>query len=372
MQALLEEPDLDRCTSLRWVSSGGEALPRTVLERFRARLNLECVNTYGPTETTVDAAYWIPRRALTSEIVPIGRPMANAQLYILDRYLQVVPIGVPGELHIGGAGLARGYLGRPELTAERFVPNPFSAEAGARLYKTGDLVRYLPDGDIEYLGRLDQQVKLRGFRIELGEIEATLRQHPEVRDAAVVVREDPPRDKRLVAYVVAAAGVVPTRESLRRFVQGKLPEHMVPPTFILLPALPLTSSGKVDRRALPPANPARPDADYVPPRDATERQLVQLWEDLLGVHPVGATDNFFELGGHSLLAGRLLVRVRDRFQVDVGMRAFFADPTVAGVATSIVQQLANRADPGAMARALDELRGLSDEDARRLLGDAGS
>ena len=345
---------------------------RTLLERFRARLNVELVNIYGPTETTVEAAYWVAEQQVTTDVVPIGRPMANAQLYVLDTHLQPVPIGVPGELYIGGAGLARGYLGRPELTAERFVPNPFSVEVGARLYKTGDLVRYLPDGNVEYLGRLDHQVKLRGVRIELGEIEATLREHPEVRDAAVVAREDPPGDKRLVAYVVSLAGTAPTREALRRFLQAKLPASMVPSAFVLLPALPLTSSGKVDRRSLPAPDPTRPDGDYVAPRDMLERQLAQLWEDLLGVHPVGAADNFFELGGHSLLAGRLLARVRERFHVDVSLRTFFTAPTVADLATAIVQKLAEGADAASMTRMLDELWNLSDEDAGRLLGDMGT
>jgi hypothetical protein len=282
-----------------------------------------------------------------------------------------VPIGAPGELYIGGVGLARGYLGRPELTAARFVPSPFGADSGASLYRTGDRGRYLPDGNIEYLGRLDHQVKLRGFRIELGEIEAALSEHPGLREAAVVLREDSPGERRLVAYVVPHSGGTPTVDSLRRFVQNKLPEYMVPSAFVLLPSLPLTSSGKVDRKNFPAPGTARPDGDYVAPRDRTERQLVQIWEEILGTHPVGVTDNFFDVGGHSLLAGRLLARLRERFRVDVSLGAFFAAPTVTGLAVAIVQKLAESVEAEVVAHALEQLRGITDETARRLLDGAG-
>jgi amino acid adenylation domain-containing protein len=371
LQAMLEEPGLERCTSLRWVSCGGEALRRGVLEQFRARLDVEFVNLYGPTEATVDATFWPSGEHAPGEIVPIGRPIANTQLYILDEHMQPVPIGVPGELYIGGAGLARGYLARPELTAERFLPNPFSSEVGARVYKTGDLTRYLHDGNIEYLGRLDHQVKLRGVRIELGEIESTLREHPDVREAVVIPREDTPGDKRLSAYVVPHLGATPTAARLKHFVQTKLPAYMVPSAIVLLTSLPLASNGKVDRMSLPAPDTVPSDLDYVAPRNGIESQVAHLWEDLLGVRPISATADFFELGGHSLLASRLLVRVRERFHVDVSMRAFFAVPTAAGLGAAIVEQLANRADSGAMASVFDELRGLSDEDARRRLRDAG-
>jgi amino acid adenylation domain-containing protein len=371
LQAMLADAELETCTSLRWVSCGGEVLPPGLLERFRARLNLELVNLYGPTETTHNAAFWVSGPRVAADVVPIGRPIANTQLYILDEHMQPVPIGVPGELYIGGVGLARGYLGRPELTAERFVPSPFGAESGARLYKTGDRARYLTDGNIEYLGRLDHQIKLRGFRIELGEIEATLGQHPGVRESVVLVRDDALGGKRLVAYVVPKSGEAPTRDSLRRFVQSKLPAYMVPSAIALLPSLPLASNGKVDRQSLPAPGTTRADGDCVAPRDVTERQLAQIWEEILGVHPVGVTDNFFELGGHSLLAGRLLARVRERYQVDVSLGAFFAAPTVAGLATTIVQRLAEGVEAATVARVLEELRGLTDEAVRGLLGGAG-
>ena len=261
---------------------------------------------------------WHP---LTLACVPIGRPIANTQVYVLDPHLQPVPIGVPGELYVGGAGLTRGYLNRPELTAERFIPHPFSHEPGARLYKTGDLVRYRPDGNLEYLGRLDQQVKLRGIRIELGEIEAALAQHPAVRETVVIVREDIPGEPRLVAYVVPAQEPGPTCRELRRFLEKQLPAAMVPATFVMLETLPLTPSGKVDRRALPQPDPSRPALEdhYVAPRTPIEQQVVAIWCHLLGLERVGIHDNFFELGGHSLLAMQLLSRVRDATHVEVSL-----------------------------------------------------
>ena len=236
-------------------------------------------------------------------------------------------------MHIGGVGLARGYLNRPDLTAEKFIPDPFSAEPGARLYKTGDLARYLPDGNIEFLGRADHQVKIRGFRIELEEIEAALRQHPAVRQAAVLAREDAPGEKRLVAYVVAKA----TAEELRRSVRDKLPDHMVPAVVVLLDALPLLSNGKIDRRALPAPDRARPELDgaFVSPRTPTEQKLAEIWAQLLGIELVGVHDNFFDLGGHSLLATQAASRMREAFEVEIPLRRLFEVPTVAGLAESI-------------------------------------
>jgi acyl-coenzyme A synthetase/AMP-(fatty) acid ligase len=312
-----------------------------LLRRFQARLgDTELVNFYGPTETVGSAAYWTstsPGRIQDGQTVPIGRPIANMKVYILDPHMQPVPAGVPGELYIGGAGLARGYLRRPDLTAERFVPNPFSPLPEARLYKTGDRARFLPDGNIEYLGRLDYQVKIRGFRIELGEIETTLLDHPAVRDAVVVAREAPSGDKCLVAYVVPRPNAAPAPDDLRRFLRARLPEYMVPPAFVRLSALPLTPSGKVDRARLPAPDLARPAGEHVAPRGPIEAQLVPIWEELLGVHPIGATDNFFDLGGHSLLAGRLLVRVRAACRVNISLRAFFAGPTIADMATMLAE-----------------------------------
>ena len=365
MQAMIEEPGLEGCTSLRWVSCGGEALSRAVLERFRERLSVEFVNLYGPTEATVDATFWVSGQQGPPDVVPIGRPIANTQLYILDAHMQPVPVGVPGELYIGGVGLARGYLERPELTAERFLPNPFSAEAGALLYKTGDLGRYLADGNIEYLGRLDDQVKVRGFRIELGEVETALCEHPDVRESVVVVREDTPGEKRLVAYVVPRQGAALTIDSLRHVVQAKLPEYMVPSAFILLASVPLASSGKADRRSLPVPATMRSDLDYVAPQDAMERQIAQIWEETLGVHPVGVTDNFFELGGHSLLAVRIINAIEQTIGLRLPVSVLFEGATIRHLAQALQQKA------GAMTRTLEEVRGLSAEAARRLLDGAG-
>ncbi|MGH2415317.1 MAG: condensation domain-containing protein, partial [Microcystaceae cyanobacterium] len=275
--------------------------------------------------------------------VSIGRPIANTQFYILDQHQQPLPVGVPGELYIGGAGIARSYLNRPELTAIAFIPNPFSVEAEARLYKTGDLVRYQPDGNVEYLGRIDHQVKVRGFRIELGEIQAVLSQHPAVRETVIVSREDEPGDKRIVAYVVLNSEyqdsvLVP---QLRSYLQEKLPTYMVPGAFVMLSALPLTPNGKVDRRALPAPENARPNLEstFESPRTSYEEIIAGIWAKVLGLEQVSIHDNFFELGGHSLLATQVISRLRDTFQVDIPLRCLFESPTIAGCAKSIEKMM---------------------------------
>ena len=337
LRAFLEHPQAGRCASLRRVVASGEALPRDLEERFFARLVCPLHNLYGPTEAAVDVTYHPCRAERERPVVPIGRAVANTAIHVLDRALRPVPIGVPGELCIGGVQLARGYLGRPELTAERFAPDPCGGEVGGRLYRTGDLARRLPDGEVEYLGRLDHQVKLRGFRIELGEIEAALAQHPQVHAAAVVLRGE-----RLVAYVApssvgAALGSVPTAD-LRGYLAERLPEHMVPTAFVALPALPLTPSGKVDRRALPAFEPAAERGTatgFLPPRTPLEQALAAIWNEVLEVPAVGAEDNFFALGGHSLLAVRVLSRVLARLGVELPLRALFEAPTVAGLAVRL-------------------------------------
>jgi len=296
------------------------------------------INEYGPTEATVDATICNLSELVledTHSIVPIGRPIANVQVYILDQYLQIVPIGVPGELYIGGAGLARGYLNRPDLTAEKFIPNPFSNESEARLYKTGDLVRYRPDGNIEFIGRIDHQVKIRGFRIELGEIETAIGQHSEVRECVVIVRTKESGDKQLVAYVVPKLSTL-TASKLRSFLQQKLPNYMVPAAFVVLESLPLTPNGKVDRRALPaPDKSSFTDTGFVPPRDALERQLAQIWSEILDVESVGVKDNFFALGGHSLLAVRLMAKIQQEFGKSLPLATLFQSPTIADLANLI-------------------------------------
>jgi surfactin family lipopeptide synthetase A len=315
---------------------GGESLPKELAEQLLPKA-ASLWNLYGPTETTIWST--VCKIEPEDELISIGRPIANTQIYLLDQHLQPVPVGVPGELYIGGAGLARGYLNRPELTAERFIRHPFSDEPSARLYRTGDLARYRADGTIECLGRLDHQVKLRGFRIELGEIEAVLGHHPAVRQAVVVAREDLPGEKRLVAYVVLAKEQATSVSDLQSHVMKQLPTYMVPSAFVLLETLPLTPNGKIDRRALPDPSPttiAR-EEPYVAPTLKVHHQLVRIWEELLGVRPIGIQDNFFELGGHSLLAARMVNRIEQVCGKKLPLATLFAGATIEYLANALVQ-----------------------------------
>ncbi|HEX8128534.1 MAG TPA: amino acid adenylation domain-containing protein, partial [Pyrinomonadaceae bacterium] len=339
---LAEEQGLEACRSLRRVICSGEALAKELQERFFARLAAELRNLYGPTEAAVDVSYWACVRDDARLSVPIGRPIANTQLYVLDGELQPVPVGVAGELYIAGVGLARGYLNRPELTAEKFIANPFGREAGARLYRTGDAARFLEGGEIEFLGRLDGQVKLRGFRIELGEIESVLAEHHQVGECVVVAREDARGeggdDRRIAAYFVPAGETLPTPDALRSFLREKLPEYMLPSAFVALPALPLTPNGKLDRRALPAPEPATATRDGHGEGvrcSPLEEVLAGIWAEVLGLERVGLHDNFFESGGHSLLALRVVSRLRSTLKIEVPVRELFDAPTVAGFAASI-------------------------------------
>jgi amino acid adenylation domain-containing protein len=342
LRAFLEDDQVATCESLRHVVCSGEALPFDLQQKFFATLSAELHNLYGPTEASIDVSHWTCRRHGTETVVPIGHPIANTALYILDAALNPVPIGVAGELHIGGVGLARGYLKKPELTREKFISDPFSPEPGARLYKTGDLARYRPDGAIEYLGRLDHQVKVRGFRIELGEIESVLAQHPDVDTTVVVVREDH-GDKRLVAYVVSRQGTSPTDSALREYLGERLPEHMVPLTFVRLETLPLNANGKIDRRALPAPETFKGDSSshFLPPRDAVEQLLVRHWEAVLKVRPIGVRDDFFARGGHSLLAVNLMARVEKEFAKRLPITTLFRRPTVEQLAELLRTQAAS-------------------------------
>ncbi|WP_338868507.1 amino acid adenylation domain-containing protein [Myxococcus stipitatus] len=315
---------------------GGEALPAATVELWRRQApRVRLVNEYGPTETVVGCSiHDVSAKGLVDGVVPIGRPIANTQMYVLDAQLQAVPIGVAGELYIGGAGVARGYLGRAGLTAERFVPDPFSGRPGARMYRPGDLARFLPDGALEFLGRRDGQVKLRGHRIELGEIEATLRQHPSIGDAVVLVREDVPGDQRLAAYLVPHSGKAADAGDVRSFLQRRLPGYMVPAAFVTMEALPLTPNGKVDRSALvAPSSGASGDA--VTPRNGTEELVASIWASVLRTERFGLHDAFFDLGGHSLLATQVVSRVREAFGVELPIATLFEAPTVAGLAERI-------------------------------------
>ncbi len=326
---------------LRHLLFGGEAVdPKSVKAVFRNGAPQRLLHVYGPTESTTFSSWYlvqdIPEGATN---LPIGRPISNTQIYLLDSKLQPVPIGLAGELYIGGDGLARGYLNARELTEEKFIPNPFSQEQEARLYKTGDLARFLPDGNIEFIGRIDTQVKIRGFRIELGEIEALLSQHPDVRQAVVIAREDTPGDKRLVAYAVPNQQPDAIASTLKRFLQEKLPNYMVPAVFVILDSLPLTPNGKVDRQAMPAPDRTRPDLEetFVAPRNPIEETLAVIWAELLGLEQIGANDNFFHLGGHSLIATQILSRVREVFQIELSFHHIFENPTVAGLAQLIEQ-----------------------------------
>jgi acyl carrier protein len=322
--ATLQPADLPE---LRTIIVAGEACASELVDQWS--VGRRFFNAYGPTEATV----WASTMACKAgKRVSIGGPISNAQLYVLDSQMQLVPVGVTGELYLGSMGLARGYLRRAELTAERFLPNPFSSQAGDRLYRTGDLVRYLPDGNVEFIGRVDEQVKVRGFRIELGEIENVLSAQEGVRECVVVVREDVPGDKRLVAYVVGdEAAEAVDHAVLRAQLKKVLPEYMMPSAFVKLAELPLTPNGKIDRKALPLPEQNRSEAGpgYVAACTPVQEVLCGMWEQVLRVERVGVYDNFFELGGHSLLATQIISRLKEAFQIEIPLRTLFEAPTVA-------------------------------------------
>jgi amino acid adenylation domain-containing protein len=350
---------------------GVEPIPEALLVALAHSLpGLHIINGYGPTETTICATlYDIDPAFAGDRRTPIGRPAQNTTLYVLDQQLQPVPVGVPGELYIGGVGLARGYLNRPDLAAERFIPHPLSAEPGARLYKTGDLVRYWPDGNLEFLGRLDHQVKVRGFRIELGEIENRLGQHPGIREAIVLAREEQPGGKQLVAYVVPHQQPGPSRQELRNFLREHLPEYMVPAAFVLLERLPQNPNGKVDVRALPAPEGIAPElaGAYRAPRTPVEETLAVIWADLFHMQRVGVDDNFFELGGHSLLAMQAITRVRAALGVNPPLRVLFEAPTVARFAQALATYQAAPQQGGKAARPPQRITKMSAEEIQAML-----
>jgi amino acid adenylation domain-containing protein/natural product biosynthesis luciferase-like monooxygenase protein len=408
LQIFLEEPALMSCASLRRVICSGEALPSELVVHFFSQLHAALYNLYGPTEAAVDVTFWACAPDTVLHTVPIGRPVANTQLYLLDQRLHPVPIGVVGELYLGGMQLARGYLGRPDLTAERFVPNPFAdfglaevsdpienrksiIQNGTRLYRTGDLARYRSDGAVEFLGRLDDQVKVRGFRIELGEIETVLRQHPAVREAIVLAHSDQAGQRLLAAYIVpreqetGSTGVdsagLPTASpspatchlspgELRSFLARRLPEYMIPSAFMALDALPLSPNGKIDRRVLP-----SPDVEqgrsttFLAPQTPMEQQIAGIWSQLLGIERIGLHDNFFEIGGDSLLAIRLVSRLRDSFGIELAPRMLFEKPLLGELTLAVMHELAEAVDGEIMTQMLEELEALSDEDAEFRLTD---
>jgi amino acid adenylation domain-containing protein len=351
LNMFLDDPRAPACTSLRWVICSGEALPKALQDRFFQRMRAELHNLYGPTEAAVEVSYWVCDPDSPLPFVPIGKPVANTQLHILDAALRPIPVGEVGDLHIGGVHVALGYLKRPELTAERFVPDPF--RPGGRLYATGDLARYLPDGDIEFLGRSDFQVKVRGYRIELGEIEAALEAIEGVRGAVVVAHERSAGDMELVAYVAHPEGAGFPVDGLRTRLSERLPDYMVPAMIIPLERFPTNANGKVDRKALPEPVRVRPmlDTPYVPPRNALERVLVERWRTLLDLDRVGINDRFFELGGTSLQAARFVNQLQTDMAESILVISLFGAPSVAEYAALLDRQFPTSVkrllDPGA-------------------------
>jgi amino acid adenylation domain-containing protein len=351
---------------LRYMLFGGESGDAQAARRVVQNGKPEHLqNAYGPTEaSTISTIYEVNEVPAGARTLPIGRTLSNTEVWVLDQHGQLVPVGVPGELYIGGDAIAREYLGCPELTAEKFVPHPYSTEPGARLYRTGDLARYLSDGNIDYLGRMDQQVKLRGVRIEVGEIETVLQQHPAVRDSVVVFREAAPGDKRLVAYVVSET--VSTAE-LRTWLRERLPDHFVPAHFVVLEKLPLTPNGKVDRRALPAPDNTQTAAEFIAPRTPEEAKIAEIWAEVLNVKPIGIETNFFHLGGHSLLATRVMTQIRERFGIELPLRVLFESPTVAGLAQHLDTMKSKDAELQRILRMLENVENISDEEVTALL-----
>jgi len=350
---------------------GGEALDFSQLRPWFARHGDErprLVNMYGITETTVHVTYRPVRReeAEAPSGSLIGRPIPDMRLYALDADLQPIPSGVIGELYVGGAGVARGYINRPDLTAERFVPDPFGGRPGARLYRTGDLARFRSDGDLEYLGRADSQVKVRGYRIEPGEIEAALRQVTGVRDCAVVMREDAPGDRGLVAYVAPSQTPAPSAADLRAALKRTLLDHMLPSAFVMVERLPLTQNGKLDHRALPAPEREHAEPEAAAPGRAptpTEETLGRIWAEVLGRDRVGLDDDFFAIGGQSLLATQVVARVRAAFQINLPLRCLFEAPTIAELAVVVVRQAAEQEENEALLAILGEIEAVSDDEA---------
>jgi amino acid adenylation domain-containing protein len=366
LRIMLEERCLERPLAvLRWMIVTGEALPPDLCRGFlRVQSEIPMMNAYGPTECSDDVTHHIitspPQEGAAA--VPIGRPIINMRMYVLDRNALPLPVGVPGELYVGGIGVGRGYLNDPIRTSAAFVPDPFSPNPNDRLYRTGDLVRYLPDGALEFLGRIDHQVKVRGFRIELGEIEAALRAH--VKDTVVVAHENAPGDIMLVAYVVGA----PSADELRRALSGTLPDYMIPAEFVPLDAMPLTPNGKTDRSALPKPTGRTWSRAYIAPRTPVEQQIQRIWAEVLGAGtPIGIEDPFFEIGGHSLRATQIVSRIRMAFGVEVSLRAFFEAPTIAELADAVLHAQAEKAGANRVANLLERISELSDEEAARLL-----
>lgn len=374
LRFFLQEEGLERCASLRLVFSGGEALRRQDHEQFFRRLKASLYNQYGPTETAIDVTYWpcSPLPALEGDFVPIGRPIDQVSCSVLNEFFAPVPIGAPGELYVGGVALARGYYRAPASTAAAFLPDPFSQEPGARLYRTGDMVRYREDGSLEFLGRRDAQIKLRGFRIELGEIEAALSRQPLVQDAVALFHQQASGDGRVNAYIVGepAAYTDPAFiQQLKDALKTRLPDYMLPTSCFLIERMPLNAAGKTDRQALLALKVEQPirETVYVAPRSAVEEMLVDVWRDILELETIGVQDNFFDLGGHSLLAMQFFSRLRDIFHVELPLRPLFERPTIEGCALSLIQMEEKPGQMEKIARIFLQIHRMSANDVKEAL-----
>jgi len=368
LRALLEQDGLEKCVSLRHVCTFGEALTPRLQQRFFELLRAELNVTYGTTEAPSMTFLRCDRE--NPQLRPgLGKALPQKQIYLLDNELQVVGTGEQGEIFLAG-NLARGYLGHPDLTAEKFIPNPMVEEPGARLYKTGDLGRYLPDGYIEFVGRVDHQIKVRGVRVEPAEIERALREHPSVLEAVLVAHEDKPEHVRLIAYVVPDAGCALSTHDLRLHLAKHLPEYLIPAGFVFLEALPLNHHGKIDRTALPMPSNLRQDLDtrFVAPRTLMEKQIAEIWREVLSLDCIGVYDSFLELGGDSLLASQLISRVTKCFHLNLSVQVLFQAPTVADMAVMIGEHQNKNLSADELNYAVTELESMSDEDVQRLLG----
>jgi amino acid adenylation domain-containing protein len=358
--------------SLNYMVFGGDAVDaRSVQRVLEAGKPRHLVNGYGPTEgTTFTTAYEATEVDIGARTIPIGRALSNTEVWVLDQQGWMAPVGVVGELCIGGDGLARGYLGRPELTAEKFVPHPYSREAGARLYRTGDLVRYRSDGNIEFLRRMDQQVKVRGFRVELGEIESVLNQYWAIRESVVVDTKDSSGNTRLIAYIVFEDGVEATASEILALLQEKLPSYMLPSAFVTIEEIPLTANGKLDRRALPQPEQNDVGVSFVAPRSEMEKLVADIWREILGIKQVGVESNFFDLGGHSLLATRVMNRIRERCGIELPLRVLFETPTVASLAARLEEVQPRDTELGRIMKLLANVENISDDEVTALLAQA--
>lgn len=370
LRALMATGDPAKVLPPKHLVIGGESLHWDFVRQIRESSRCKILNHYSPTETTIGCLTFETEvdsaLASVSAVVPLGRPIANMKVYILDQEMQPVPVGVPGDLYIGGRGVSNGYLGRPDLTAEKFMADPLNPGSGLRFYRSGDRARFLPGGIVEFLGREDNQVKVRGFRVELGEVEAVLSRHPAIQQAVVVFKQFPGGDQKLVAFVVAAGK--PSDSEFREFMLRYVPDYMVPSSFVYVDAFPLNANGKADRQALAErVSAAAPATAGFNGMDAVQEKIAEIWCMVLQRPEVGLDDNFFELGGHSLLATQIIARLRTAFNVPVPLRAIFEGPTVAGLAEVLKQHSAGAAEQEDIAKILSEVEGLSEEEARSLL-----